>query len=321
MDVVLKKADMLRYNNADHIAFHGSSQHISVKYSHVINAPDLISAHGAAVDQETAVFNWVRRNEYTGKKADSDHRRDGTLTGLTVQVRANLRHFDPTVRDAATHVYNMLENYGDVEHRDYDAETMIIDGIIAQLRTPAYAAAVNLLGIAPWIDRLELDNSEFKTYAEDSVGVKLEKPAVGSKAARRTSDETLRAVTARVTSLINLNGPDQYADFAAEYNELVTHYNTLVNEHYGRLHAKTDIAPAIIAPIAEQRFTGKPVIVIPEVFMRRPLRDGTEETVELVFSEDFTVSYRNNISPGTATILIRGSGKYGGEAVTTFNIS
>jgi hypothetical protein len=320
MELVLKKPEMFRYNNADHLAFHGSAQDISVKYANVINAPDLIAEHGAAVDQENVVFNWVHKNEYTGKKSAADHRRDSTLVGMTGVVRSNLRHFDQPTRDAAVHVYNMIENYGDVVHRDYNAETMIIDNIVEQLRSPDYYSAVQLLNLAPWVDRLEADNNGFKTYADDSVAVQLEKPSVNLKTARKVSDESLRAVTSRVTALANLNGQDQYTGFANEYNELVSHYNTIVNEHYGRLHAKIDIAPAIIAPIAEQPFTGKPVTVIPTVCIRR-LTDGeTAETAELFFSEDFTVSYRNNVSPGTALLTIKGIGKYKGEAVTTFNI-
>jgi hypothetical protein len=321
MGLFLKKPEVAHYNTADHIAFHGSAYGISAKYSTVINAPALIADYKLAVDQETGVFNWIRKNEYTEKKAAADHRRDNVFTGMAGVVRINMRHFDPTRRDAAVHVYGVIENHDDVEHRDYGAETMILDHIILTLRGTDYADAVKLLDLTPWIDQLETENNAFKTYADDAVDLQLEKPGINSKAARRASDLALRSITDRVTALVNLNGPAQYADFAAVYNELVTQYNTVVNEHYGRLHAKIDIAPAIIAPIAVQPYTGKPVIVIPEVHIRRHLRDGVEETVELVFSQDFTVSYRDNTSPGTAMILIKGIGKYKGEAVATFNIN
>jgi hypothetical protein len=320
MTLVLKKAELFRYKNDDHVAFQQSAYSIFAKYSAVINAPELVAAHKAAVDQETAVCNWIRKNEFTEKKAVADHRRDDTLTGMIGAVRSNLRHFDPAVCDAATHVYNLIENYGDTEKKDYDAETMVIDNIVGQLRSANYSAAVKLLNILPWVNRLEADNNEFKAYAADSVAVQLEKPSISLRDARRISDEALRAITNRMTSLINLNGSSYYTDFAGEYNELVSHYNTVVNEHYGRLHAKIDIAPAIIDPIAEQPFTAKPVIVIPKVHIRLLKRHEVEETVELFFSEDFTVSYRNNVNPGTASLVIKGIGKYKGEAVTTFNI-
>ncbi|MDR2816302.1 MAG: hypothetical protein LBB62_06330, partial [Proteiniphilum sp.] len=78
---------------------------------------------------------------------------------------------------------------------------------------------------------------------------------------------------------------------------------------------------ATIAPIAVQPYTGKPVYVIPRISIRQTAKAGTEKTVELRFSEDFTVAYKNNVAPGTATLVIMGIGKYAGELVTTFNIA
>jgi hypothetical protein len=69
-----------------------------------------------------------------------------------------------------------------------------------------------------------------------------------------------------------------------------------------------------------QKYTGKPLYVIPQVSIRQTAKDGSETVVELVFSEDFTVSYKNNTITGTATVCIRGIGKYTGELQTTFNI-
>jgi hypothetical protein len=82
----------------------------------------------------------------------------------------------------------------------------------------------------------------------------------------------------------------------------------------------TDIAPAIIDVIATQAYTGQPVFVIPTVNLPETDRDGGEKVVSLVFTQDFTVAYRNNVNPGTATLTIHGIGKYKGEVTTTFNI-
>jgi hypothetical protein len=93
-----------------------------------------------------------------------------------------------------------------------------------------------------------------------------------------------------------------------------------VNEHYGRLHVRTDISPAIIDEIPPQAATGLPVYVIPVLHLRLTNSDGMEEVTVLNFSVDFTVAYKNNVLPGTATLIAQGIGKYKGEIVTTFNI-
>jgi hypothetical protein len=52
----------------------------------------------------------------------------------------------------------------------------------------------------------------------------------------------------------------------------------------------------------------------------REKKDGSVAVVELVFSRDFEVGYRNNVEPGTATLIITGIGRYRGEMTTRFNI-
>ncbi|MDR2139560.1 MAG: DUF6261 family protein [Tannerella sp.] len=320
MEVKLNKPDLHGYINADHIEFHTLSYGICDRNSAVINAPELITDYSLKVTQEETVYKWMRRSEYTAKKAETDHSRDRAFRNIVELVRIQLKHFSPAVRDNALHVYNLLENYGDLTHADYDAETAGIDSIVTRLHSDVYLPAVQNLELVPWISELASLNTLFKSYVDDTLQEQIHKPDISFRSARRETDGALRKITRRVSALIDLNGGANYAGFAKEFNVLVNHYNTLVHEHYGRLHAKTDITPADIAPIAVQPWTGKPVCVIPEVSIRITGKDGETRVVELVFSEDFSVAYKNNVEPGTATLFIKGIGKYTGELVTTFNI-
>jgi hypothetical protein len=45
-----------------------------------------------------------------------------------------------------------------------------------------------------------------------------------------------------------------------------------------------------------------------------------EQAVELQFSVDFFVTYRNNTAAGEAKVLIHGKGKYCGSHASTFHI-
>ena len=321
MEVKLNKPELHSYNNADHIEYHKLSYGICIKFATVIGAPAFLDAYGVKVTQEDSLYKWIRRSEYTEKKAEADHSRDGIYLGIAEIVRANLRHFDPSVRDSALHVYNLLENYGDLTHAGYDAETAGIDSVVTRLNSSAYLPAVQSLGLAPWVAELANLNALFKSYVDDTAQEQIDKPDIKPQTARRETDAALRQITRRVSALIDLNGGEDYAAFAGEFNVLTNHYNTLVHEHYGRLHAKTDISPAYIAPITVQPYTGKPVSVIPEVSIGKTDREGVEKIIELIFSQDFSVAYKNNVEPGTATLIIKGIGKYTGELVTTFNIA
>jgi hypothetical protein len=316
----LRKPDVSRYNNADHVEFHKTSHQICYSHASVIDSPDLITDYHGKVTQEEQSFKWLNRSEFTRKKAETDHTRDRLYSGIQGLVQANLKHFDPSIRDNAQHVNNLLENYGNLTHAGYDAETAGIESLVTRLQSSEYSAAAQNLGLVPWLNELTAQNNIFKSYVADTEKEEVKKPDITPRNIRRETDEALRKITNRVTSLINLNGPAAYAAFAEEFNVHVSHYNTLVHEHYGRLHAKTDITPATVAAIREQPFTNRPVYVIPAVTLRKVEKDGAETVVELKFSEDFTVAYKNNVGPGTATLIITGIGKYKGEIVTTFNI-
>jgi hypothetical protein len=233
-------------------------------------------------------------------------------------LRASLK--SPSRHDRALHVFNLLDSYGNLTRADYDAETAALDSIIVHLRSSDYTNDVVELGLQTWVSDLEEQNSLFKTCVNDTAKEQLQKPGIAPKDARRETDQALRCITDRVNSLVNLNGPDAYTAFAGEFNVLVNHYNTLVREHYGRLHVRTDISPAGIDAIPVQPFTGAPVYVIPLLTLRTVQPDGSETVVRPVFSQDYTVTFRNNVGPGTATLLIKGIGHYTGKLVTTFNI-
>ncbi|MDR2425165.1 MAG: DUF6261 family protein [Prevotellaceae bacterium] len=317
---VFSKAELGRFQNAEHSEFHRLSLAICMKYASKISAPPLIDRYSAAVTQEIAVFKAIRRSEYTEKKLEVDAKRDAAYIGLISSVRVNRKSFDQGVRDAADHVYVLLDSYGAVTRMGYDAETAAIDSIVSRLQGEAYAHSVSMLGVSAWVSKLNELNAEFKILVDERAQEEAAIPNIKQKDARLETDISLKHIIERVEARITLGELTDYENFAGEYNVLVKHYNTLVHEHYGRTHIRTDIAPAIITPVGEQKYTGKPVFVIPEVRLKTLAEDGTDVFIELVFSVDFTVAYKNNISRGTATLTINGIGKYKGELTTTFNI-
>jgi hypothetical protein len=63
-------------------------------------------------------------------------------------------------------------------------------------------------------------------------------------------------------------------------------------------------------------YTGSAVTPIPRVFFGA---EG-EKAVELQFSVDFFVTYRDNTKVGEAKVLVHGKGKYCGSYASTFHI-
>jgi hypothetical protein len=322
MEKELRKADLGRYTNADHIEFHETSYAIFDRYGTAIKAPELLAAYQAKVMQEDQIYKWLRRSEFTKKKAETDQERDRILSGILGILHSFEKHFDPSLRDNAEHVLNLIDNYRRLSHTDYDAETASIDSILERLNSSDYIIAVQNLNLMSWLTELARLNTLFKSYAADTEQEQIRKPDVSPKVARHETDEALRNITRHVDSMIILGLLDDiiYEPLVREYNVHVDHYNTLVHEHYGRLHVKTDLSNGEVAPIKMQQYTSEPIYVIPSVTVRKTEKDGTLTIIKLRFSQDFTVEYANNTAPGTATLTINGAGQYVGKIVTTFNI-
>jgi hypothetical protein len=321
MDNILEIPNCSRLNIADHDGYHNLCSSIFLIYQKEIDiVENLLNDYIEKVDQENKIYKGVRKGKNTEKKAIADHERDDTLLGTIAIAKANLRHFDPAIRDAAAHIHNLIANYGDVIHASYDAETTSIDSIVARLRSEDYIEDVRLLSLTPWVDHLYELNMQFKQYVQETAQEEMNKPKITPKESRRQTDKALKKITTHIEALANVNGKEKYLPFAREFNELTNHYNQLVHEHLGRIHVRYDISSAYIAFIPTQTFTGKPIFVIPELKLTKTINDDNTQVTELVFTEDFTVSYKNNIKKGTATIRIQGVGKYKGEIVTTFNI-
>lgn len=77
-----------------------------------------------------------------------------------------------------------------------------------------------------------------------------------------------------------------------------------------RITAK-DISYATISDVQSYEYTGSEI---------KPPVNITDGSSKLVENKDYTVSYSNNISAGTATIQIDGIGNYSGAIIKTFNI-
>jgi hypothetical protein len=76
--------------------------------------------------------------------------------------------------------------------------------------------------------------------------------------------------------------------------------------------AKIDLAGAVTEPLPSQIYTGKAITPIPVMFY---------EGKELVFAVDFSLSYKNNVEVGEATVIMHGRGRFNGRHTRKFNIT
>lgn len=309
-----------RYNNAIHIEFHKTGYSIFDEFKEILNAPALMTDYLSAITQEEDIYKWMRSSEYTEKKREVDRERDHTLRGIIKTLQGYENHFDTAIREAAKRVLHLINNYHRLTHTEYDGETAGIDSILEHLALPEYSGDVAKLNMQQWFSELARLNALFKEYVADVELEQRKKPGISARDSRKQTDAVLKKLTARLTAVITIDGPEDAQPLLVAYNVHAAHYNTLWKEHYGRTHAKTDITGGTVKMSREYAFTGKRINALPDSVTVEKTRDGKTTTEELAFTEDYTVSYENNINRGTAMLHIDGTGRFTGRITVSFDI-
>ncbi|MDR3267676.1 MAG: DUF6261 family protein, partial [Tannerella sp.] len=242
--------------------------------------------------------------------AKADKRVDRDIVGINSVVNAGLHHFDEKTVAAANEIHGRMKAFGNIEGKSYDDEAAAVKILIRDLRT-SYAVPVMTLGLGAWIDELDKAHVEFENLFVQRNAERAAKPDASSRSARKAVDNVFCQMTEIINASAVLDKTGAFVDFIAQLNGELKY----AVEHTPH-HARHDVAHVTVADIPTQPRTGKPVVVIPTVFFTVPGKPA----VELVFTKDFTVTYRDNIEPGTATLVIHGKGAYKGTREITFQI-
>jgi hypothetical protein len=259
----------------------------------------LLQLEGTLVDQ-------VRKSGYTAELAETDARLDRDIVGLNSAIDAALHHFDPeTVKAAKTLEVLMKSFRGEIEKKAYEEESGAVKILVRDLQT-TYATQVSYLNFNSWVTEIDSAQQEFERLFLLRNDELADRPHEKLKTVRKEIDAVYRRMVEQIDAYTVLNGDASTEPFVRRINEEIVYFN----EHTHH-HAKKDIAKAAVNNIADQVYAGKPVVLIPEVF---------DEDKELVFSQDFELSYKNNNAVGTADVIIHGKGAFKGKKIVSFNI-
>jgi hypothetical protein len=280
----------------------------------------LYEPYKALVLEEERVLDMITSSRLTVDIAGMDKARDRVYRGFADITRACLNHFDETKRDAARQLHDILRHYGNVNRRSLSGQIATLDDVLREMAVPERTALVALLGLDEWLARLGeinrgLERAMTKRFAEWS----RKRPERNMQEVRVEVDRAFRAILDRVEMLARLDSPLHDPAFIREVNALVAYFKDSLARGAGMRHHVKDIAAGghlLVEQIGTLPYTGHAVTPIPRV----TYREEGQPDVELVFARDFTVSYRNNTRPGTATLVIRGTGDYTGRRSVTFNI-
>lgn len=301
--------------NAAHFNYFSQvSIHLSAAGSAVLAAlGDLTAQLNMWLNKETALMEWVKKSILTGQIAEADHRVDQALVALNAQVHAMEYNPVPAKAEAAHGLKIMLKNYGSVYSKPYEEQEGDVRAILLQLRG-AYSADVTLLGLSAYVDELDVAFEEFRQQLAQRDTKSLQKPDETFPTVRRGIEAVYHRMVTLVDAGAALNTSPDFAALIDKLNPEIERLNAEFHRHRKDIGAGD---ACVVEPISTQPYTGKAVTVLPRVYYR----EEGKPTVELVFSKDFSVTYRNNVNVGTATLILHGKGAYKGQKIVTFNIA
>lgn len=270
------------------------------------------------LDREKQGINVMQKSDYTLQIAEADRRIDRTLVGMRKIIMAALHHFDPAVVEAARSLRNRLEAFGNIVRKAYEVKIPDVNILISDFRSDKYATKVALAGLTPWINELQSAETAFEHLIVLRNTESAQKPRERLRSIKNRLSVTYRHIAGYINAAVTLENataaPGTYGEFIAELNVEIAYFN-----RYTHHHARRDIGAGghcTVESIPGQPCTGKAVTPLPTVCYRE---EGKPDA-ELVFARDFTVTYRNNVNPGMADLIIHGKGAYRGQKKITFTI-
>jgi hypothetical protein len=175
---------------------------------------------------------------------------------------------------------------------------------------PSLASAASVLQIAGVFTDLFQANDQVFTLWNARAMEDAGKAGPSPSSLRGSVENSYDGFCDIVVRTVALQPSQALADLFAVMNEARIKYSRSLPARLTGNNTSVEAIPA-------QPFTGSPVTPIPRVFFSV---EG-EKTLELQFSVDFFVTYRNNTEVGEAKVLVHGKGKYCGSYVSTFHIA
>jgi hypothetical protein len=262
--------------------------------------------------KELNLLDAMHGSELSKLLADADKLVDRYVVGINSVVDSAVHHFDSKIVEAGKSIAIRLKAFGYIENKPYEEESAAVKALINEFRGE-YAAKAELIGLTPWIDKLDMAETEFDNLFKirNATQFANRPDSINIKDINKLIIPVYRRMIGRINAALVLNGTPALVEFAGELNRQIDY----VNEHGDHKTDKINIESVIVKPIEPQVRTGKPITYMPELSVEI---DG--KTVELVFSVDYNLTYRYNTLPGVAEILISGKGRFRGRKGVTFMI-
>jgi hypothetical protein len=304
------------FRNEEHYAYLIEFRNLILKFPAIQTIISIFyDSFISLLNEEMELINLMHKSDYTRQIVEAVRHVDCTLVGMRRIITAALHHFDPAIVEAAQPHYNRYNTFGNITRKTYEEKVAVVDILIGDFRSDKYAAKVSLIGLSPWLTELSTAASNVEQLLARRYTEYSQKPQESLRSIRHKMDILYHRIADRISAAATLeNIPGTYDEFIAQLNSWVTYFNN--HSHHNAPKNLGAAGACIVESIATQAYTGRPVTPLPTACYRK----SGKPDVELIFTRDYIVTYRNNINPGMAVLILHGKGDYRGQKTITFSI-
>lgn len=235
---------LTRLRNEEHFQFQTSFKDLVLTTTATtLRIEALFAVFLTQYDNELLSLNVVRKNAISDDLADSDEERDNVFRGMCDAVKSGLNHYQVLVQEACRRLQILLDTYGNVAVKSYDAETAAINGLIADLKG-TYAIDVAAAGLDGWVTELEAKNKAFNELKTSRYTEEAQKTCLRMKQERAKLDAVYRQIVERINALIIVEGESAWVTFVNELNKRVESYSNVIAIRRGKAQKASDAAAA-----------------------------------------------------------------------------
>ena len=236
----IKDFSLTRLHDEEHFQFYTSFRDLVLAFGALALKIELLfKLFLTAYDNELVALDVVRKSAISDDLKISDKERDSVFRGLCDAVKSGLNHYNPDVRVSAKRLQIVLDTYGNLAVKPYDAETGGLNSLIYDFTT-TYAADVAIVLLDGWVTELQAKNNAFDKLKNSRYSDEAVKTILRMKQERLKTDGIYRQITERLNALIVVEGEAAYLPFVNELNKRIEGYDNTIAIRRGRSKKSTD---------------------------------------------------------------------------------
>ena len=195
---------------------------------------NLVAALDEVIEQLTELNNQTRANLESKQLFDIDKQRDNV--GGYVLNRINRSSTLPlqVERDAGKSLYLMAKPYKGFYDLPFNQETETIKGLLLDLRKAENTAAVQSLGLSPYISELERLNNLYESLVAQRAAARLANAIDNSKIVRTKGNAVYDDMTSLAFAWSLTTPSEQATTFIHNVNALIVDTQTSYNQRKGQ---------------------------------------------------------------------------------------